>query len=56
MRQEPVDLAQEVEAATFDVKMDILLGANQMGSDGSGPTIYAGDHQVSIGWIRYHAT
>lgn len=52
MRQEPVELAQEVEAATFDVKMDILLGASQIGSDGFGPTIYAGDHQVAFGLIR----
>ena len=47
----PIDIAAEVEAATFDVKLDILLGSSQIGASdasGAGPVIYAGDHQVNL--------
>lgn len=49
--QSPLDLAALVEARTFDVEMDFLLGPSQLGCDSdAGPTIYAGDHQVPAGW------
>ena len=45
--QSPLELAALMEARTFDVDMDILLGPSQLGCDSdAGPTIYAGDHQV----------